>query len=181
MEALELAMEFTRYGFLNEDRRRYAIFLFGSFGVGKTWLATALLKELLYTMVVGGNDAAFKNPPIWIKFYQMIRQVQACYNPASETTTQAVIGRLQSALILLIDDIGDLEAQGDTEDRRRILYEVIDYRNDYMLPTIMTSNLDAELMRDHYGARSMERMIELCAFIEMEGENLRHQSLQVEA
>ena len=169
--AYEMALDFSEHGFIiDRDANRYALFLCGFYGVGKTWLGTALLKALIWTKIM---ELTVKLPPIWTKFYALIREVQACYNPAATADTHSIIQRYQSAPLLMIDDVGDLQTQGETEDRRRILYEIIDYRNDHLIPTILTSNLDPDKMEQHFGERSFQRIIELCAFAEMGGANLR--------
>lgn len=167
----QMALDFAKNGvIIDRGANRYSLFVCGLYGVGKTWLGTAVLKALAWETIEKLN---IKHPPVWIKFHSMIREVQACYNPGSKIDTLSIIRKYQKAPILMVDDVGDMEAQGETEDRRRILYEIIDYRNDYMLPTIMTSNLDPDTMEAHYGERSMQRVIELCAFAEMGGVNLR--------
>jgi len=169
--ALELALELAATGFIAEERsNKHALFLCGFFGVGKTWLATAILKWYVWYHL---DEFSKNNLPAWTKFHAMIREVQACYSPAATQDTLSVIRKYQKAPFLVIDDVGDMEAGGETEDRRRILYEVIDYRNDYQLPTTLTSNLDPDQMTGHFGARSMQRIIELCSFEQMGGENLR--------
>lgn len=169
--ALKMAQDFAANGFIvDRSANRYALYFCGDFGRGKTWLATATLKALIWNQL----DALSRtDQAIWIKFHALVREIQACYNPAAQTDTLTVMQRYQTAPLLLVDDIGDIEAQGETEDRRRILYEIIDIRNDHMRPTILTSNLDPDTMEDHYGGRSFQRVLELCAFCEMKGDNLR--------
>lgn len=174
--AYSVARTFSKHGFrIDRGGRRYALFLGGALGRGKTWLATACLKQMIWNALSGGNTLARVEHAIWIKFHSLIREVQACYNPGATRSTHEVITRYQRCPLLLIDDIGDFEARGETEDRRRILYEVIDYRNDHMLPTIMTSNLTLDQLEEHYGQRSMQRFLELSSFVLMEGENLREE------
>lgn len=169
--AFDLGLELAQTGqIVDEHSNKHALFLCGFYGVGKTWLATAVLKGFVWSRAeVFGKS----NHPIWVKFHSMIREVQACYNPGSKSDTHSVIKKYQKAPFLVIDDVGDMEGMGESEDRRKILYEVVDYRNDYLLPTALTSNLDPDMMKDHFGSRSMERIIELCAFEQMGGENLR--------
>lgn len=172
--AYSIAMDFAKTGFLpDRGQNRHALFICGDYGRGKTWLATAVFKHMVYNCLAIGIDITFSNPAKWSKFYSITRAVQACYGSDAEITSDMVISSFQISPLLLIDDIGDLDAKGETEDRRRILYEIIDYRNDYYLPTILTSNLNVDQMADRFGERMFQRLYELCVFVEMAGENLR--------
>lgn len=137
----------------------------GDHGTGKTWLATATFKHLLWHST--GKSA------IWTKFYDFIREVQSTYSPAAQTTVKRVLGRYQHTPILLLDDVGDLTVEEQTEDRRRLLYEVLDKRNDEMLPTLLTSNLSPKKFQEQFGERTLERVIEMAAMYRMEGRNFR--------
>jgi len=143
----------------------FSLLLMGDHGTGKTFLATATFKHLLWHTT--GKSA------IWSKFYEFIREVQSTYSAAATTTVRKVLGKYQNTPILLLDDVGDLTIEEQTEDRRRLLYEVLDKRNDKMLPTILTSNLSPTRFEDQFGERTLERVIEMAAMYRMEGRNYR--------
>lgn len=155
-------IEVTREG---ADVTCFSLLLMGDHGTGKTFLATATFKHLLWH--ASGKSA------IWSKFYDFIREVQSTYSAAATTTVQKVLGKYQNTPILLLDDVGDLTIEEQTEDRRRLLYEVLDKRNDKMLPTILTSNLSPARFEDQFGERTLERVIEMAAMYRMEGRNYR--------
>ena len=155
-------VEATRQG---TDVTCFSLLLMGDHGTGKTWLATATFKHLLWH--------ADDKSGIWTKFYDFIREVQSTYSAAAETTVRKVLGRYQHTPILLLDDVGDLTVEEQTEDRRRLLYEVLDKRNDEMLPTLLTSNLSPARFREQFGERTLERVIEMAAMYRMEGRNYR--------
>jgi len=156
--------EFAKAGKVKQrDQERVAFFLCGGFGVGKTWLATAIFKELLHR----GNGG------IWCKFYGLIREIQSCYNSGSKTTTDAVVNKYQHTPLLLIDDVGDMTVSTETEDRKRLLYEVIDTRNDYFLPTIITTNLSSNQLEKQFTERTFQRILEMSAIYKMDGDNMR--------
>lgn len=162
--ALEAAAHLAEHGALEQrDRRRFCLLLSGDYGTGKTWLASACFTQLLFK----------KKQGLWRKFYSFIRDVQSCYSPAAERSVDQVLSEYQKAPILLLDDVGDLERDVETEDRRRLLYEVLDYRSDYLLPTILTTNLSGEALREQFGERTMQRVLEMCALVGMDGANLR--------
>lgn len=144
---------------------RFALMLMGDYGTGKTYLATTIFKHLLWNRT--------KKSALWSKFYDFIREVQSTYSAAAETTVRKVLGKYQNASILLLDDVGDLTIEEQTQDRRRLLYEVLDTRNDKMLPTILTSNLSPSRFKKQFGERTLERVIEMAAMYRMEGRNYR--------
>jgi DNA replication protein DnaC len=92
-----------------------------------------------------------------------------------------VLKRYQTTPILLLDDIGDLTINTQTDDRRRLLYEVLDKRNDEMLPTILTSNLSPKRFKEQFGERTLERVVEMAALYRMEGRNYRKEPITTNA
>lgn len=163
-----------------DDRDRCGLYLCGTFGVGKTWLATAAFKSLLYGLATnnpGEDTIRMNHRTIWSKAYRLFREVQSCYNPAATSTVDGVLGRYQRAALLLLDDVGDLTTDEDTADRRRLLYEVLDYRNDHALPTILTTNLMPDELAAQYTDRTGERVKEMCAIVAMGGDNMRETAM----
>lgn len=139
------------------------LLLAGDFGSGKTWLATAVFKELIW-----------KRPArtaTWAKWYDVVRAVQATYSD-NETSAHSVLRSYQTVDVLLLDDMGGFE-RGQTDDQRQLLYELIDYRCDYLLPTIITTNLDQKGLIDQFGERVFNRLLQMCEFSRMTGANLR--------
>lgn len=144
-------------------RERFCLLISGEFGGGKTWLSTAAFKQVLFHSKVG----------IWRKFYQFIREIQGAYSKDSDKSVDELIRSYQRTPVLMLDDVGDLEISVQSEDRRRLFYEVIDARNDHFLPTIITTNLSPDELAAQFTERSMERVLEMCAMVSMSGKNLR--------
>lgn len=143
--------------------------LAGGFGVGKTVLATALYKRLLWRLDVDG---------LWRRWYQAVNDIQAAYDSGVDRDPTQVLAKYQDAEVLLLDDVGDLElAEGEgrpSKDRRRLFYEIIDHRHAWMRPTIITTNLAGETtLAEHWGQRTYERMMEMSYMVQMAGENYR--------
>lgn len=63
-----------------------------------------------------------------------------------------------------------------SDDRRRLVYEVLDARNDQLKPTIITTNLTDGELAEQFGERTFQRIMEMCAMVEMQGVNLRNTS-----
>lgn len=160
---MEAAEAFARdRSLVQRGQPRFCLFFSGAFGTGKTTLATATLKEMMWV-----HD----EPGRWLKFYAFCRFVQAGY---SSGEADERISQIQRCNLLLLDDVGDLARdRAETDDKRQILYEVLDYRNDYMLPTILTTNLDEAALVEQFGERTFQRVLEMSAMIVLSGDNLR--------
>ena len=148
---------------------QYCLLLSGGFGTGKTHAATAVFKDRLWK--------ASNNSAMWRKYPAFIREVQSTYSAAADRTVQQVLAAYQKTPLLLLDDVGDLTMGSETDDRRRLVYEVIDYRNDHFLPTIITTNLNGAQLEEQFGERTWERIRFMCCLLRMEGTNLRRQPL----
>ena len=145
---------------------RYCLMLAGGFGTGKTTLATAAIKELAWERTKLGEEVDMR----WLKFYDFVRSVQSGYG---DGTADEIMRSVQRCSVLLLDDVGDLERGAETDNKRDLLYQVVDFRNDYLLPTVFTSNLLPADLATQFGQRTFERIMEMCAFVEVGGQNLR--------
>ena len=163
-KAYNAAKEFAKRGKLfQRDKTRFTLLFCGGLGTGKTWLSTAVFKEILFREKHG----------LWKKFYKFVREIQSCYNSSGAATVDTVLGRYQRAPLLMLDDFGDMQLSVETEDRRRLLYEVLDYRNDHLLPTLLTTNLSPDEISSQFGERTFQRVLEMSAIVEMSGDNMR--------
>lgn len=147
-------------------RVRKCLLLSGQVGTGKTWLATAALKHLMW------NNQDLK--PLWVKARTFIREVQSGYKDGN---ADVVLARYQKADVLLIDDVGDMDIQEQSTDQHRLFYELLDDRNDWLRPTIITTNLSPSELRAFFKERTYARIEEMCAIIPMTGDNLREVEL----
>lgn len=138
------------------------ILLSGSFGTGKTTLATYAFKTLLWENARADG--------VWTKSYALVRNVQAGY---ADGTARQVLQQASCATVLLLDDLGDLDKAQDTVDRRQIIYEVLDSRSDAILPTLVTTNLTSVDLAKQFGERPFQRLLELCHLVRMDGINYR--------
>ena len=191
-DAVAAACEMVAEGHVSQrGRPRFCLCLTGDYGTGKTFLGTATYKQLVRRHLVERLAPAFDAPtsdaerrrateraphvprPEWVKFYDFVRSVQAAYHRTSEVSVADVLRRYQTAPVLMLDDVGDLDVEVESEDRRRLLYEVLDHRNDHRRPTVLTTNLSLGEFAAQFGGRTVQRVVEMAALVEMRGANLR--------
>lgn len=161
-DAVKAAQTMVHEGYiLSRDMKRPSLLLSGPYGVGKTHLASSAFGVLAYMR--GGG--------MWRKWKDFVREVQGAYRAGD---TNAVMRAFEHTPVLLVDDVGDVEAAGPTsDDKRRILFEVVDSRSDRYLPTLLTTNLTNAGMAEQFGERTFQRLLEMCALIRMDGVNFR--------
>jgi len=136
--------------------------LVGPVGSGKTGLVTPILRQYL--------DAGLS--ALWIEFYDFCEAVQSKYGQGDESAQ--AMDLVRSVDWLLIDDVGDPARPGpETDDKRRLLYQIVNHRHNHRRPMLITSNLDLRGLAAQFGERTVERIYESCAVIRVGGRNLR--------
>jgi len=99
----------------------------GPSGIGKTHLAVAALKELIHR----GHNGLFCD------YRELLKEIQASYNPASESTEMAVLEPIRTAEILVLDDLGASKPSAWVLD---IIGLVLNARYNEKRVTILTTN-----------------------------------------
>lgn len=75
---------------------------------------------------------------------------------------------------LMMDDIGDTSRKDpETDDKRKLLYQIVNHRHNHVRPMLITSNLTPGEFTAQFGARTFERIAECCAVVKIGGRNLR--------
>lgn len=152
----------------NNNPNQKGLYLYGNFGCGKTYLISAMLNELAKRKVRSGII-------FWPDF---LRNLKSKFTSGYEEE----IEKIKKLPILCIDDIG--AETTTTWSRDEVLCPIVQYRMQEHLPTIFTSNLDYEVLEQHFSVtkdgvekvkarRVVERIKQLTEPIEMVSENLR--------
>lgn len=139
--------------------------LYGRFGVGKTGLAAATINERMKQ----GQSV------LWIDYARFISRVQRAYSGDQGVNARDIVFAASSAPVAVIDDMGDYDRgnQPISNDQRRITYEIISYRHERVMPTLITTNLEPGQFEAQFGARIYQRIVELCHVVPMGGQSLR--------
>lgn len=147
------------------------LYLYGQFGVGKTYLMGALVNELakqgVSSMVL--NTATF------------ISQLRQQFNQPNQTIWKQ-LNKVKTVPVLVLDDIG-METMTEWS-RDEVLGVILQYRMQEELPTFFTSNLSMQALEQHLSEtkqstntlrakRLMERIRYLATEVTMTGKSLR--------
>jgi len=137
--------------------------LAGPPGTGKTQAATLLLKAA----IAEGHTAYLAN------IGHVAMTVRAGYDdPTAGDSEAVVVERLARPSLLVIDDIGAGEA-GEGKLELRILYFVLEARQNSRRSTVLTSNLTPGDVAKFLGPRITNRLMPLEAFTFAHGRNFR--------
>jgi DNA replication protein DnaC len=131
------------------------LFLIGPPGTGKSLLAAMILNELILTARLSCRYIKISRD-----FFQQLR---ATFNSDSGSKTETVFNDIARQDILVIDDFG---IQSDSEWEQRMLYDLVDARYEAELPTIITSNIDLEAVKNLFKGRIYSRFTEMLHIVE---------------
>jgi DNA replication protein DnaC len=113
--------------------RRYAndpmgwLVLSGPYGCGKTHLAAAVAQQHLATH----QSVFFAVVP------DLLHHLRAAFGPNSEITHDAMFDAIREVGLLVLDDLG---AENGTAWAQEKLFQIINYRYNYRMPTVITTN-----------------------------------------
>lgn len=162
---------------INGGERTKSFYLWSeSPGTGKTTTAAALLNAWIATEYLAAISAGEQPPPTSAYFLD-VNAFQTSYNLATMTKADEGIAniveqirRAQTADFVVLDDIGVRSA---SEAFRAYIHDIINYRTTNGLPTVYTSNLALDEMRDVFDDRLYDRMRDQCAERYFGGESKR--------
>jgi DNA replication protein DnaC len=154
-------------GVLQTDERDYSGLAFwGSFASGKTSLMFAVCHELMRRGEV----------VLWIDFNRLMAKVQATYASSYDGPSKEVILRtLRDAPYLALDDVGDVERDRVSDDRRDILYDIVSARDgNRSKHLLLTTNLAPARFEAYFGGRIAARVGRACYWLEMQQKMVTH-------
>jgi len=141
------------------------IYAFGSGGVGKSYILTALVNDLIRVHHVKASIVNVRS------FLDDCKQ-SFDKNTSSYYLTDR-INALQSIPVLLLDDIG---SERNSKWSSNVLYDIIDMRSKKKMLTLYTSRYDLDELRTFYKEFFMDRIADAikdsCEEIEVKGINL---------
>ena len=103
------------------------LLLTGTYGCGKTHLAAAIANARL----AQGEAALFMVVP------DLLDHLRATFNPSSNVNYDELFEQVKTTPLLILDDLG---AQSSTPWAQEKLFQLLNYRYNAQLPTVITSN-----------------------------------------
>lgn len=144
------------------------LLFWGSFGVGKTHLAVAILKELIQHRFARGY---------FYEVAELLKLVRSTYDSNPDHVESQVLEPVLQADVLVLDDLGE---ERTSEWVQETLAHIINVRYSANRATIITTGLtDSEDSTEprsfihKVGGRTRSRLIEMCDWIRIEGIDLR--------
>lgn len=123
--------EIRKFGLYLTETKPKGLVISGKAGVGKTYSACAILREVMDGMSVGlATDA------------ELVRNAKATFSGSS--TESAVIDRYCAPYLLVIDDFG--KAAYNSQWTVQLVFEVLDQRLKHKKPTILTTQYNAKTL-----------------------------------
>ncbi|AKO94371.1 primosomal protein DnaI [Priestia filamentosa] len=169
-KALTLVHEFLQN--YENGKPAKGLYIYGSFGVGKTYFLGAIANELAKRNIQS----------ILVYLPEFLRELK---NSLKDSSLGEKIELVKTAPILMLDDIG-AEAMSSWV-RDDIIGTILQYRMHQSLPTFFTSNLGIKELTHHFtysqrgeeealkAARIVERVKALATPVNLVGENRREQ------
>src|SRR5690606_20106411 len=143
----------------------------GPYGVGKSHLAVAIVKELMKK----GHSCIFISVP------RLFTKIKSTFGRKNGITEDQIMETLAKIDCLVLDDIGaeHIELDRDGEGKGwgvSKIFEIIDSRAGKH--TIYTTNLTGEQMEKRFGQRNMSRLMQNTFTHRMDGDDYRRQAFR---
>lgn len=136
------------------------LYLCGDVGTGKTHLAVAVMNELMTKKRV---------PSLFVTVPELLDNLRGAYkNPGQDLDEW--MDAVKNADLLVLDDLGSERVTEWVQER---IFVLVNHRYREVLPTLFTSNVGPKDLAAKLGERTASRIISMCDWISLEGEDYR--------
>ena len=139
------------------SKKRNGLMLLGGVGSGKTHLVAAISNALIDRGI----------PVLFATFSEHLEHIREEYD---HTGQKKYLSQMKNTPMLVLDDIGK---ERKTEWTQQILFDVVNYRYEHLLPVILTTNFNADELANHCGAAVWSRLYETCSAVVTSGGDFR--------
>jgi DNA replication protein DnaC len=139
-EAYRVAFDFAK------SPEGWVVFM-GDTGCGKTHLAAAIVN---YQYQAG-------RPALFVVVPDFLDHLRAAFSPESRVSYDQLFERVKTAPLLVLDDFGE---QSTTPWAREKLYQVLNYRYNARLPTVITTRYSLEEIQEKFESSISSRLVD---------------------
>ena len=139
LKAFEAAQQFA------ETPRNWLVFM-GDYATGKTHLAAA----------IGNYRHALGSSPMFVVTPDLLDHLRATFNPNSTVSYDRLFNDVRTASLLILDDLG---TQSATPWAKEKLYQILNYRYNAELPTVITTASPMEELDPRIASRMLDTRI----------------------
>lgn len=157
--AVQKIISYTGYWEENQESGR-GLYFCGDVGTGKTHLAVAVMNWLIEEKKV---------PSLFVTVPELLDNLRGAYSDPSRNLDEWM-DSVKNANLLILDDLGSEKVTPWVQER---LFVIVNYRYQESLPTILTSNIAPDDLAAQMGARTASRIIAMCDWIALEGDDYR--------
>ena len=145
-------------------RKCNGLVLYGDYGTGKTHLAAAIANALI----------SKGKPVLFGTFITHLENIKQEFDHVGQKT---YLSKMKVTPVLVIDDLGK-EKKSDWT--RQVLFDVVNYRYEHLLPTIITTNLaradNFDALANHVEGAVWSRLCEMSNFVATKGTDYRQEN-----
>ena len=143
------------------DSERNCLLIVGGYGSGKTHLVASIANKLMDNGV----------PCLFDTFDGHLNKLKMEFSGGKSVYLE----QMKNIDMLVLDDIGK---EKETDWSRSIMFTVINYRYEHMLPIMMTTNLNSDALKAYLGGAVWSRLCEMCMGIQTRGGDYRQNANQ---
>lgn len=158
--------------FRTYKKQGHGMVVMGSVGNGKTLLLAAIVNALLEKDVV----VVYRSVP------NLLTKIKSTFDPHPKITVAEIHAAIRDVDLLMLDDLGaeqTFRVQGEermSDFAESSLYEIVDDRYRWKLPTIVTTNYETtNKLRTRVGERIYDRLLETCEFVGVTASSYRRE------
>lgn len=122
------------------------LLLEGGYGCGKTHLAAA----------VGNYRLDYGDTVLFITSPDLLDHLRSTYGPSSEVAYDEMFERVRNAPLLIIDDLG---VENPSPWAQEKLFQLLNYRYNSRIPTVITTNANMELLDPRVRSRLLDNNV----------------------
>ncbi len=115
----------------------------GPYGCGKTHLAAAVANHWRHQSL----------PVLFVSVPDLLDELRATYSPSSTISYSKRFREIRSARYLVLDDLG---VESATNWAREKLYQILNYRYNSRLPTVITTSTEIEKLDNRLASRMLD-------------------------